>query len=141
VFDENAFAMGGLSGHAGLFGTLENCEQFGVWLLETWLGKRKDVLSTKTVRLFTKRAVNPKVGDWALGFVVPSRPVSTGGRLISNNAFGHTGFTGTSLWIDPKRQAVVTILSNRTYPTRNDERFKALRIELHDIVWRSLDEK
>jgi CubicO group peptidase (beta-lactamase class C family) len=101
--------------------------KFGEWLAAAKIGR------------FTARAVKKAQGDWALGFMIPSRPLSSAGQLVSQNAFGHTGFTGTSLWIDQKRSVVVTVLSNRTFPTRKDERFLELRRQIHDAIWEDLD--
>ena len=138
VFDERAWSMGGVSGHAGLFSTLKDVGRIGQEYLNGSLGA-KTLWKPATFKKFSTRAVPQSWGDWALGFTIPTRPISTGGRLISSAAFGHTGFTGTSLWVDRSRKAVVTILSNRTYPNRSDVRFRDLRINIHDAVWEMID--
>lgn len=137
VFDDNTSSLGGVAGHAGLFSTLQETHKMGEELLRMYRGKNS-LVKNSTFKKFVKRAVPKSQGDWGLGFVIPSKN-GTGGKLISTNAFGHTGFTGTSLWVDPKRNAVVTILSNRTFPSRKDERFKQLRKDMHDAIWRQLD--
>jgi CubicO group peptidase (beta-lactamase class C family) len=141
VDDDNTWAMGGVSGHAGLFSTLEDVTHFSGILFQAQKGKSNPVFSSKTLKLFSKRAVPKNVGDWALGFTIPSKLVSTAGTKVSANAFGHVGFTGTSLWIDKERGAVVTILSNGTFPTRDNARSGKLRKELHDAIWEWLDDK
>lgn len=132
--------MGGVSGHAGLFSTGGDVTKMGQEFLNLYIGKGSFVKAS-TLRKFVKRAVPPKKGDWGLGFTLPSRPVSTAGTKVSLKAFGHVGYTGTSLWIDPTRKSVVTILSNGTYPTYTNEKFKYLRRELHDLVWEIIDDQ
>jgi CubicO group peptidase (beta-lactamase class C family) len=138
VFDENSWGMGGVSGHAGLFSTGEDVTKMGQVFLELYQGK-VSLVKPATFKKFIKRAVPSKKGDWGLGFTLPSRPVSTAGTKVSLKAFGHVGYTGTSLWIDPTRKSVVTILSNGTYPTYTNEKFKYLRRELHDLIWEIID--
>lgn len=140
VHDDNTWSLGGVSSHAGVFSTLEDVTTYGLSLLDHVNSESSFLFRPKTARIFTSRAVPRNVGDWGLGFMIPSRPISSGGGLINEHAFGHTGFTGTSLWIDVKRQAVVTVLSNRTMPESRDERFLKLRREIHDAVWRVLGE-
>jgi CubicO group peptidase (beta-lactamase class C family) len=131
--------VGGVSGHAGLFSTAEDVSVMGQFFLDLFNNQKRNILTGKTLKFFVKRATPRALGDWGLGFTIPTRPLSTAGKAVSDLAFGHVGFTGTSLWIDPKRDAVVTILSNRTYPDRNDERFKVLRRKLHDQIWEMID--
>lgn len=132
VDDDNCWAVQGVAGHAGLFSTLDDVTKMGQVFLDSY--KKSQVM-----KKFASRAIPPGKGDWALGFTIPSRPESSAGRLVSTQAFGHTGFTGTSLWIDVKRDAVVTILSNRTFPDRKDIRFRELRKRLHDHIWEAID--
>lgn len=139
VDDDNCWSLGGVSGHAGLFGNADDVSRIGEEFLKIYNGQKSKWLKTPTLRKFANRATSKKLGDFGLGFWVPSKPSSTGGRLISKNAFGHPGWTGTSLWVDPKRNAVVTVLANRTYPRRFDYRFRKLRVKLHDLIWELLD--
>jgi len=140
VFDDNTWCVGGVSGQAGLFSTAEDVTKLGTYYLDLYNNKSCGVLRPPTLKYFVKRAIPRSVGDWGLGFTLPSRPISTAGTKVSDHAFGHVGFTGTSLWIDPKRQAVVTVLSNGTYPDGSNLHFKTMRRELHDEIWGMIDE-
>lgn len=138
VHDENAWALGGVSTHAGLFGSLEGVASWGLELRRAWRGDSHRFGTHSMVKYFTGRRIPRTVGDWGLGFMKPSRPASTAGRHFSVVAFGHTGFTGTSFWFDPRRDLMVIILSNRIHPTRDNREFLALRPRLHDFVAESL---
>jgi CubicO group peptidase (beta-lactamase class C family) len=113
VHDENAFALGGVAGHAGLFGTASDLAVFAQMMLNggTYDGVR--VVSDSAVRLFTARAS----GDRALGWEVADG-VHGAGSYLSGSAYGHTGFTGTSIWIDPDREMFVILLTNRVHAAR-----------------------
>jgi len=139
VFDENCFALGGRSGHAGLFSTARGLAR---WCRE-WLlageGKSRWI-SPETANLFTRRSHRVKGSTWALGFDTKSKAFSSAGRYFSQRSFGHLGYPGTSVWIDPERRAFAIFLTNRIHPSRWDERIKRLRPLLHDEVvryWRS----
>ena len=112
VHDENAAAMGGVSGHAGLFSTADDLVRFAQMLLRGGAG----LLRPETIALFT-RTQNPSFSSRALGWDTPS-PASSAGTKLSAHAFGHTGFTGTSIWIDPEQDLFVILLTNRVHPTR-----------------------
>jgi CubicO group peptidase (beta-lactamase class C family) len=136
VHDDNTWSFGGVSSHAGLFGRIEDVSKWGLLLRKAYYSKSGSALAShKTARLFTKRAIPPKVGDWALGFTMPSKTGSTSGKYFSPLSVGHTGFTGTSLWFDPKRDLLVVILTNRVYPTRENQNFRVLRPKLHDLIF------
>ncbi len=113
VHDENAFALGGVAGHAGLFGTANDLAVFAQMMLNggTYEGTR--IISDSTVHLFTARAS----GDRALGWEVADGTHGAGSYL-SGSAYGHTGFTGTSIWIDPEREMFVILLTNRVHAAR-----------------------
>lgn len=134
VHDDNTWAMGGVSSHAGLFGRLEDVTGWGLLLRKAWMGKGSELATHETAKSFCKRAIPKKVGDWAMGFTMPSAVGSTAGHHFSPLSVGHTGFTGTSIWLDPKRDLLVTILANRVHPTRDNQKFKTLRPLLHDFV-------
>lgn len=142
VHDENCWSLGGVSSHAGLFGTVDGVSQWGLELRRAWLdrgGRRGRAFGDPAlVRYFTGRRVSRYVGDWGLGFMKPSRPVASCGKYFSVDSFGHTGFTGTSFWYDPQKDLMVVILSNRVHPTRKNEKFLNLRRQLHDWVVESL---
>ncbi|HUX33592.1 MAG TPA: serine hydrolase [Gemmatimonadaceae bacterium] len=123
VNDDNAYALGGVAGHAGLFSTASDLAIFAQMMLNggTYNGVR--VLSDSTVKLFTTRA--PHAGTRALGWDTCDGAGGCG-EYLDQNAFGHTGFTGTSIWIDPVRQMFVILLTNRAYEPRVRRSFKAI---------------
>jgi len=133
VHDENASAMGGVAGHAGLFGAARDLATFAHVLLE---GGRP-ILRPETISLFTRREASPPGTSRALGWDTPSSP-SQSGQHFSPRSFGHLGYTGTSLWIDPDRQLSVTLLTNRTWPDRASEKIKEVRPLFHDAVVEAL---
>ncbi len=113
VHDENAFALGGVAGHAGLFSTATDLSIFAQMLLNGGSYNGVRIVSEPTVQLFTKRAA----GSRALGWDTCNQKGSCG-EYLSESAFGHTGFTGTSLWIDPEREMFVILLTNRVHAAR-----------------------
>ncbi len=136
VHDENAYAMGGVSGHAGLFGTAAEVGRFALSLLEILEGKSA-LLSVDLLRQFTSRTTTVPASSWGLGWDTPSEPSSSGHRL-SPSAFGHLGYTGTSLWIDPENELVIVLLSNRVHPTSRNDKIKVFRPIVHDQIAESL---
>jgi len=134
VHDENAAAMGGVAGHAGLFGTAESVLAVsGAWL-HGYHG-RGSMLDGRLVRQFTVRQELSTRSSWALGWDTPSAP-SSSGSFFSEESFGHLGYTGTSLWIDPLCELEVVLLSNRVHPSRRNEKIKIFRPYIHDLVYR-----
>lgn len=134
VHDENAAAMGGVAGHAGLFGTAESVLAVsGAWL-RGYHG-RESILDGELVRQFTARQEPASRSSWALGWDTPSVP-SSSGSYFSERSFGHLGYTGTSLWIDPSCELEVVVLSNRVHPSRKNEKIKVFRPRIHDLVYR-----
>ncbi len=131
VHDDNTWAFGGVSTHAGLFGTIEDVTTFGLKMREDW---RKG----GPLKNFSKRALPVSRGDWALGFMMPTKGKASCGRHFSASSFGHTGFTGTSIWYDPEADLLVSLLSNRVHPTRENTRFVQLRPLLHDVVYETI---
>jgi CubicO group peptidase (beta-lactamase class C family) len=121
VHDENASWLGGVSGHAGLFSSAADLLTFGEWFLARRKGPRSEVS-----REFTRRQDLVPGSSRALGWDTPS-PNSSAGARLSSESFGHTGFTGTSIWMDPTRDLVVVLLSNRVHPTRDNPRLGPLR--------------
>jgi beta-glucosidase-like glycosyl hydrolase/CubicO group peptidase (beta-lactamase class C family) len=136
VHDENAFAMGGVAGHAGLFGNAADLARFAQMLLNGGTYAHQRILRRGTVVRFTAPldvAGTPR----ALGWALPSEGASCG-RYFSARSFGHTGFTGTSLWIDPEKQLFVILLTNRVHPTRENNKIREVRPALHDAVVEAL---
>ncbi len=134
VHDDNAHVMGGVSGHAGLFSTLDDVHRLGWTLLQTYLGEGTTIFSTETLREFWSRRVFPNGVMRAYGWDTPSQTASMAGRHFSNLSFGHLGFTGTSIWIDAARGIIVVFLTNRVHPTRDNNRIRELRPRLHDLI-------
>lgn len=136
VDDENAWAMGGVAGHAGLFSTASDIAIFAQMMLNGGVYAHQRLVRRETIEQFTRReAVG--VSARALGWDVPT-PGSSSGTHFSPASYGHLGFTGTSLWIDPSRKAFVVLLTNRVHPTRANERIKQVRPALHDAVMKAL---
>jgi CubicO group peptidase (beta-lactamase class C family) len=158
VHDENAARMDGVSGHAGLFASAEDLLTFSEWMLgesvsrpgaqaegrtEPALYSAKDGPSDRptvrpsVLRDFTRRQTLVPGSSRALGWDTPSPGGSAGSRL-SPRSFGHTGFTGTSLWIDPEHRLAIVLLSNRVNPTRNNPRWAPVRAQVADLVMATL---
>jgi CubicO group peptidase (beta-lactamase class C family) len=134
VNDENAFVMGGVSGHAGLFAPAIDVAGFAACMLQGGA----PIFQPSTVELFTRRETMPAGTSRALGWDTPSPP-SSSGKHFSPRSFGHLGYTGTSLWIDPERQLSVTLLTNRTWPDRSSQQIKVVRPLIHDAIVEALD--
>lgn len=135
VHDDNTWAMGGVSTHAGLFGAPKDVLKFGLLLRKALKSKKGSALCKhQTAKFFTKRVMSSKVGDFALGYMLPSKKGSSAGTKMSRQSIGHTGFTGTSLWYDPKKDILIVILSNRVHPKRANKKFVGLRPKLHDAI-------
>ena len=135
VHDENTWALGGIAPHSGLFGPMEELVHWGLLLRKAMRGEdARGFATAKTARLFTRRAIPRARGDWALGFMLPALKGSSCGRHFSKLSVGHLGFTGTSIWFDPKQDLLVAILTNRVCPTRDNRKIAQLRPALHDWV-------
>ncbi|MGD0955992.1 MAG: glycoside hydrolase family 3 N-terminal domain-containing protein [Candidatus Acidiferrales bacterium] len=136
VDDENAWAMGGVAGHGGLFSTAADIAVFAQMLLNGGIYAHSRLLARATIGQFTARQI---IGDsaGAIGWDVPTEP-SSSGRYFSRQSFGHLGFTGTSLWIDPSRRLLVILLTNRVNPTRANEKIRQVRPAVHDAVVEAL---
>jgi CubicO group peptidase (beta-lactamase class C family) len=137
VHDENAWALGGAAGHAGLFGTAAAVGAFARAVLHTIAGDTI-LARPETMRAFIRRG-NVPGSSRALGWDT-MRPTSSCGTRMSPGAVGHTGFTGTSLWIDWERDLYVVLLTNRVHPTRaNEKKLRAIRPAFHDAVIEAID--
>lgn len=134
VQDENTSVLGGVAGHAGLFSTAKDVAMFAQCMLHGGT----PVLRPETVALFTRRESSPSGTSRALGWDTPSAP-SQSGKYFSAGSFGHLGYTGTSLWIDPVRQLSITLLTNRTWPDCSNLAIKQVRPQFHDAVVEALD--
>jgi CubicO group peptidase (beta-lactamase class C family) len=132
VHDENAAIIGGVSGHAGLFSSGRDLSRFARMYLRGGTLDGQRVFDATTVSQFT-RAQDPSVSRRALGWETPTGGNSAGHGL-SPMAFGHTGFTGTSLWMDPQQGIFVLLLTNRVNPTRENRKIGAVRVALADAA-------
>jgi CubicO group peptidase (beta-lactamase class C family) len=132
VHDPNAFAMGGVAGHAGLFAPADDVMAFAQAFLDAWHG-RSEALPPALVREFSERQEMPENSDWALGWDTPTQGQSSSGQYFSVRSVGHLGFTGTSLWIDLEREAIVVMLTNRVHLIAKRSRFD-LRPRIHDLI-------
>ena len=144
VQDENASVLGGVAGQAGLFATAEDLATFAHALLQAGRTTssaetlRPEILRPETLALFTRREASPSGTSRALGWDTPSSP-SQSGKYFSASSFGHLGYTGTSLWIDPQRQLSITLLTNRTWPDCTNEEIKQVRPRFHDAIGAALE--
>jgi CubicO group peptidase (beta-lactamase class C family) len=133
VHDENAFGLGGVAPHAGLFSTARSLAALAQMMLNGGAYDGKRILNAETIALFTRRVNLVPESSRALGWDTPSEP-SAAGKLFSYSSYGHTGFTGTSLWIDPERELFAILLTNRVHPTRENRKIFDLRPAFHDAV-------
>jgi len=132
VHDENAAALGGIAGHAGLFGTAASVGAYARHLMQV-LDGRSGVFRRSTLEEFVSKRADIPGSSRALGWDT-MLPTSSCGTKMSARAFGHTGFTGTSLWIDAEKDVYVVLLTNRVHPTRSNEAIKRIRPAVHDSV-------
>ena len=133
VHDENASVMSGVAGHAGVFAPAYDVALFA----HAVLNGGRPILRPETLALFTQRQQLPPGTSRALGWDTPSHP-SQSGQYLSRSAFGHLGYTGTSLWIDPENQLAVTLLTNRTWPDHSNQAIKQVRPRFHDAIAEAL---
>ncbi len=134
VQDENASVLGGVAPQAGLFSTAADLAKFA----QAMLNSGNPILRPETVALFTRRESTPPGTTRALGWDTPSTP-SLSGKYFSPQSFGHLGYTGTSLWIDPTRQLSITLLTNRTWPDSSNQAINQLRPKFHDAIIEALN--
>jgi len=136
VHDENAYVIGGVSGHAGVFSTAPDLAVFCQMLLNGGVYAHQRILKRATIAEFTvpqPLARNTRT----LGWVAPTEN-SSSGHYFSPHSYGHTGFTGTTIWIDPDRQLFVVLLTNRVHPTRENHKIAEVRPAVHDAIIKSL---
>jgi beta-N-acetylhexosaminidase len=136
VHDENAASIGGVSGHAGVFSTAPDLARFCQMLVNGGVYAHQRILRRNTIAEFTAPQ-QLSSGTRTLGWAAPT-PGGSSGRFFGPHSFGHTGFTGTSIWIDPDRQLFVVFLTNRVHPTRENQKHIKVRPELHDAILQSL---
>lgn len=139
VHDETASMLGGVAGHAGLFSTAGDIAKVLQMLLQKGKYNDKQIIKPATVKLFTKRQSDESTR--ALGWDTKSKTGSSAGDLFSDDSYGHTGFTGTSVWTDPERKLFVVFLTNRVYPTRKNHKIFKVRPALHNAVIEAIEGK
>ncbi|MCG2590574.1 serine hydrolase [Rhodohalobacter sp. WB101] len=138
VHDERAYFMDGVSGHAGLFSSVHDMAKYFFMLLNDGNYGGHQYLSPEIIDLFTSH--QSPINQRGLGFDRKSEGFSTAGTLTSENSFGHTGFTGTSFWVDPDENIAIIVLTNRTYPNRSyGSRISRIRAEIADAVMKSIN--
>lgn len=138
VHDENAWALGrdAACGHAGLFGTAADVVSLGQAILDAMKGRREDWLTKDEIDVL----VRPREGGTLrAGFDGKSEGASSAGRRFGPNTIGHLGFTGTSLWVDPDRELVGVLLTNRVHPSRESLAIRQVRPKVHDAIARWAD--
>lgn len=133
VHDENSWFMGGVAGHAGLFSTAFDLSIFAQMLLNGGVYDNKRIFSKTTIEEFTRIQTGHLNKNRALGWTIKGRQCSCG-DLMSSKAFGHTGFTGTSIWIDPTYNMFIILLTNRVHPTRENECILRARPLIHNYI-------
>lgn len=138
VHDENTWAFGGISSHAGLFGSIDDIASYGLMVRSQLQGIANYSVRQKNAQLFATRAIPESVGDWALGYMTPSAVSPSCGSSFSKSSIGHTGFTGTSFWYDIKNDLVVVILSNRVNYGRENKAYIQLRPQIHNWVYEGI---
>jgi beta-N-acetylhexosaminidase len=136
VHDENAYTIGGVSGHAGVFSTAPDLSHFCQMLLNGGVYQHHRILKRATIAEFTAPQQLAK-NTRTLGWVVPTEG-SSSGHYFSAHSYGHTGFTGTTIWIDPDRQLFVVLLTNRVHPTRENMKIAQVRPAVHDAIMKTL---
>jgi len=129
VHDDNAWTMGGVAGHAGIFSTAGDICKFGRAWLDSYMGR--GLLSEK----ITRKAFKRRPSGRGLGFDLKSPENSSAGMTATLSTVGHLGFTGTSLWIDPEKQAVISLLTNRVYPTRENILIRRFRPVFNELFF------
>lgn len=136
VHDENCRVLGGVAGHAGLFGTIEGVLDLCGHLLRQWKG-REDHPHYSSEKL-RKILCRNNHSNWCYGFDTPAKIYSSSGKYFSYQSVGHLGFTGTSFWIDLSRGIVIALLTNRVHPNRENEGIKKFRPMLHDTIMKQI---
>jgi len=139
VHDETAYMLGGTAGHAGLFSTAEDLSKFAYMMIHDGYVSGHQFLKPETIALFTTRANPAGESTRALGWDTKSMEgYSSAGHYFGPHSFGHTGFTGTSIWIDPDAKLFVVLLTNRVYPTRENRKHRIVRAEIADLAYLSI---
>ncbi|MFO7525584.1 MAG: serine hydrolase domain-containing protein [Ignavibacteriaceae bacterium] len=132
VHDETAAMLDGVAGHAGLFSTASDLGKFMTMIMNKGVYNKKRIIREETIELFTK--IQTTQSSRALGWDTKSEKGSSAGNLFSAGSFGHTGFTGTSIWADTERNLFVVFLTNRVYPSRENTKIISFSPKLHNLI-------
>jgi CubicO group peptidase (beta-lactamase class C family) len=135
VDDDNAWAVGGIEGHAGLFGDAGSIYKICCEILNALHNNPTKVLASNIIKAFVQKK---NQYDMVAGFDTPSKKESSSGQFFSSSSVGHLGFTGTSFWIDPQTSLIIIFLTNRVHPLRLNEGLKQFRPEIHDLIYSQL---
>ncbi len=138
VDDENAFAMGGVSGHAGLFAPVRDVDKIAAELIACYKN-RSTLVPRHTIQEFWTRDPTVPGSTWALGWDTPSLKNSSSGHHFPPAAVGHLGFTGTSIWIDPEREISISLMTNRVHPSRDRQTIREFRPKIHDLIMETIE--
>lgn len=139
VHDDNAHAMGGVAGHAGLFSNAKDIDTLAGHLRDCYLGRGEGhLIPPRLMRQLWTREGSVEGSTWCLGWDTPSPSNSSAGSRLSPASVGHLGFTGTSIWIDLERDRHVILLSNRVHPARTNEAIREFRPYIHDLIVEAL---
>ncbi|MCP5063082.1 MAG: serine hydrolase [Ignavibacteriae bacterium] len=136
VHDERAFMLNGVAGHAGLFSTAEDLSKFARMLLNNGKFNHNNFIKKETIEEWTTKQSDQS--DRGLGWDTRSKESSSSGKYFSKNSFGHTGYTGTSIWVDKESKLFVILLSNRVHPTRANRKIIKFRPKIHDVIYESV---
>ena len=136
VHDERAYMLNGVAGHAGLFSTAPDLAKFLQMILQKGNYQGKQIIKPETVELFIKK--QSEQSSRGLGWDTKSPEGSSSGQYFDLTSYGHTGYTGTSVWTDPTKNLFVILLTNRVYPTRNNNKLSKYRPLIHDAVYQAV---
>jgi beta-N-acetylhexosaminidase len=136
VHDERAYMLNGVAGHAGLFSTANDLAKFLQMILQKGNYNGKQYIKPETVEMFTKKQSDQSTRG--LGWDTKSPEGSSSGQYFSLLSYGHTGYTGTSVWTDPTKNLFVILLTNRVYPTRNNNKLSRVRPLIHDAIYQAV---
>ncbi|MCK5696416.1 MAG: serine hydrolase [Desulfobacula sp.] len=135
VDDDNAWSVGGIEGHAGLFGDAISIYKLCCEILNALQDKPTKLLAPNIIKSFMQKK---NQHDMVAGFDTPLRKNSSSGQFFSSSSVGHLGFTGTSFWIDPETSIIIIFLTNRVHPLRFNEGLKKFRPQIHDLIYTQL---
>jgi CubicO group peptidase (beta-lactamase class C family) len=139
VHDDNCYVMGGVAGHSGLFGNIAGVTEYAGLILDMWKGAANHPnIKKEDLAHFLVRQEKTAGSNWTLGFDTPAANNSSSGRYLSPKSVGHLGFTGTSFWIDPEKDVVIVLLTNRVHPDRKNIKIRRFRPYFHDRVMEKL---